>query len=283
MRFLKTNNISFFQGHKRASLPYLLTAEKFLKIESVFNYDNIYLKYNFICSLISPFHIAYLSDVLKKFYMPYYSANKFNNVTINMGGTFYEKQSTEQISIFKCENGLENKVVLLSLGRLDNQKNHKFLFNALSKVKNNKFICLVVGDGILRKDLIAMASQMNLTEKVRFLGQRNDVENILNVADILIQSSIFEGFPNVFIEAASVALPIISTNVGSSETLVKNNGILVKSNDVTGLAFAIDNVISDYKSYKEEAILMSEGSFLMQFKKDEMLRNYISFYKTLDN
>jgi glycosyltransferase involved in cell wall biosynthesis len=276
--FLNRNEVNYLQGHKRATLPYLFLAEKLLNTVSLFNFDNIYLKFNRICALITPHHIAYLSDILKEFYMPYYKNSKYNNVTINMGGNFFKKQPQEQINDFKGKLGIDNKFVLLSLGRLDNQKNHQLLLHALSLVKNENFVCLIVGDGILKTDLLLLTTQLNLNDKIKFLGQRNDIENILNASDVLVQSSIFEGFPNVFIEAASVAVPIIATRVGSSETLVRDNGILVKSNDKLGLSSSIEEIISNYELYKQNAVFLSNSEFIKQFKREEMLKNYLRFF-----
>lgn len=279
LKLLKKHNITYLQGHKRATLPYLFLAEKLLGVTSLFNFDNIYLNYNRICSYISPRYIAYLSDVLKDFYSQIYSSRRFNNVTINMGGTFYQPQLTDKVEETRKKLNIENKFVILSLGRLDNQKNHHLLLQALSRIKRSDYVCLVAGDGILRAELMQTAQDLELSSEVRFLGHRTDIEDLLNVADVLVQSSIFEGFPNVFIEAASVGLPIIATNVGSSKTLVQNNGILVESNDVDGLAKAIEMLADNYSSYKEQAVSLSGDSFFKKFHRDEMLNNYIGFYK----
>lgn len=281
LRLLKKHNITYLQGHKRATLPYLYLSEKLLSVISLFNFDNIYLNHNRICSYISPRYIAYLSDVLKDFYAETYSSRRFNNLTINMGGTFYQPQLSEKIDETRKKLNIEGKFVILSLGRLDNQKNHRLLLQALSRLKRPDYVCLVAGDGILKSELIQTADDLNLSSQVRFLGHRTDIEDLLNVADVLVQSSIFEGFPNVFIEAASVGLPIIATNVGSSKTLVRNNGILVESNDAEGLAKAIDILADNYSDYKKQSVALSTDPYLKKFHRDEMLNNYIGFYKQL--
>ncbi len=281
LKFLKQEKIDFLQGHKRATLPYLFLAEKRLKINSLFNFDNIYLKHNRICSYITPTNIAYLSDVLKDFYHKYYLFSRFNNVTINMGGSFFQEQSADKKVETRRLLGIDNTFVVLSLGRLDTQKNHKLLLLALSKLQHRNFVCLVVGDGPLKNELFAQCDKLNLSDKVKFLGHRTDIENILNASDILVQSSIFEGFPNVFIEAASVSLPIVATNVGSSRTLIKKNGVLINSNDVNALVTAIEAVMDNYLSYKDSAIAMKNSDFLKQFTRENMLANYIHFYQNI--
>lgn len=279
LSLLKKHQITYLQGHKRATLPYLYLSEKLSGTKSLFNFDNIYLNHNRICSFISPRHIAYLSDVLNDFYSDIYSSKRFNNVTINMGGTFYQSQTVADITEIKKRLNVEEQFVILSLGRLDNQKNHRLLLKALKRIKTSDYICLIAGDGELKSELIQEAEVLGLSQKVRFLGHRTDIEDLLNASDVLVQSSVFEGFPNVFIEAASVGLPIIATNVGSSKTLVRNNGILVESQDEIGLATAIDKLADNYSVYKAEAAALSNDLFLKKFHRNEMLLNYILFYK----
>lgn len=279
IEILKKLNITYLQGHKRISMPYLLAAEKLTKTKSVFNFDNIYLKYNKLSSFFSPTNVVYLSDILKDFYAPYFTGH--NNLTINMGGSFVDKLPEEQILIEKTKLGLSNEFVILSLGRLSPQKNHTLLLNALAKVNTKKFVCYLAGDGPLEKDLKQEAINLGISDKIVFLGHQTDIKTILNIADVLIQSSIFEGFPNVFIEAASVGLPIISTDVGSSRTLVKKNGILVPSNNMHELIKAIDLMIENHNKFKGSALSLMTSDELLLFKKEVMLANYIQFFKSI--
>lgn len=274
---LKRHNIDFLQGHKRATLPYLLAAEKLGRVKSFFNFDNIYLKYNKLCAVVSPKNIVYLSDRVAGHYRPIYrnAANK----TINMGGDFYPVISDAERSKVKAELGLGAEFVLLSLGRLSDQKNHKLLLAALRRIKDQAFVCLVAGTGPLDAELKAMAEAYGLADKVRFLGHRTDIAALLNVSDALVQSSVFEGFPNVFIEAASVGLPIVATNVGSSATLIAENGLLVESGDEAGLAAAIQQMMDHPLRFKAAAGALKESAFFKGFHKSEMLKNYLEYYR----
>ncbi|KAF2509242.1 glycosyltransferase [Flavobacterium zhairuonense] len=278
LKKIKKEKIDFLQGHKRATMPYLLASEKILNTASIFNFDNIYLKYNNICKFVTPKHVVYLSEIVKDYYASYYKKNR--NTTINMGGDFYECIPMDKIQDLKKELGIENQFILLSLGRLSEQKNHQNLIQALSELKNENFICLIVGDGPLEGKIKFLIEKYNIEDKVVLLGHRTDVQNLLSISDVLVQSSIFEGFPNVFIEATSVGLPIIATNVGSSRTLVENNGIIVMPNDYKGLSAAILNMINEYSYYKEKSVTLKESSFFKQFHKVNMLENYISYYKS---
>lgn len=280
MSILKTEKIDYLQGHKRITMPYLFTAEKFLKLVSVFNFDNIYPKYNGVCKFITPFNILYLSDVLRDFYTPYYPGK--NNITINMGGDFFEETSPEEKEALRKSLGTGDRTVLLSLGRLSYQKNHKALIEALALIKDQHFVCLIAGSGPLEDELKNQVAANGLEDKIIFLGHRTDIKQLLGIADILVQSSHFEGFPNVFIEAASVGLPIVATNVGSSKTLIQQNGLLVSPGDVAALAKGIRTVISNYADYKAGAESLKQSNYFQQFHKQQMLKGYLSFYETMN-
>jgi glycosyltransferase involved in cell wall biosynthesis len=104
------------------------------------------------------------------------------------------------------------------------------------------------------------------------------VAQLLSIADALVQSSIFEGFPNVFIEATSLAKPIITTKVGSYSTLVKANGIAVAVNDVQAFTEAIRTMKANHAQYAAAARALSDSAFFQQFHKSKMLENYLLQY-----
>lgn len=278
LNIIKENKITVLQGHKRAVLPYLFTAEKFLGVNCNFNFDNIYLN-NGLSKYLMPQTIFYLSDVLKEHYEQQFITHK--NIVINMGGDFFHPISQGEIQSYKKEMEIQDKKVILSLGRLSLQKNHKLLIEALLKVKHLNYVVLIVGEGPLDKNLKELCQINGLSDKIYFLGHRKDIAVLLSISDFLVQSSIFEGFPNVFIEAASVGLPIIATNVGSSKSLVEDNGILVPPNSVESLASAIDIMFNNLVTYKANAIELSKSDYFMQFSKNNMLENYVTYYKSI--
>ncbi|HTF28706.1 MAG TPA: glycosyltransferase [Flavitalea sp.] len=279
LQFIKRNNIDFFQGHKRATLPYLFAAEKFTKAVCIFNYDNIYLSGNRLCSLITPKNVIYLSDILKSYYKPYYRHH--NNITINMGGEFYDIYCPLKKKEGRHNLGVREELVLVNVGRLVSQKNHILFIQALRQISDRKFKAFIVGDGPLKLRLKNLIDESSLEDKVVLLGFREDIGHILNISDVMVQSSLFEGFPNTFIEAASVGLPIVATKVGSSGSIVKDNGVLVSSNDSKELAEAIAHVIDHYDQYKHNALQFSKSEYLQQFKKERMLDNYIKYYQSI--
>jgi glycosyltransferase involved in cell wall biosynthesis len=275
LRYVKINNIHFIQGHKRSTLPYLFVIEKFTSAKVNFNFDSFYTDKAWLYSL-TPYRLYYLSDQMKRFYERW--TKQKDNVTINMGGEFYSPLTGCEAKTLIEEIGVTNKFILLSLGRLSEVKNHEMTLYALSKIADYNVICLFVGSGPRYEALKELSNKLYLHEKVKFLGHQTDVAKFLSVSHVLIQSSIQEGFPNVFIEAASLAKPIITTKVGSYSTLVNDNGLAVDVNDIQGMANAILELKANYSRYAENARRLGSSSYFKQFHKSKMLENYLIQY-----
>jgi glycosyltransferase involved in cell wall biosynthesis len=280
LSFIKRHKIDFLQGHKRATMPYLLAAEKLIGCTSIFNFDNIYPSYNGLSKLVTPHRIIYLSNELAEFYASYYPAS--NNQVINMGGEFYNPPTPSERASARQVLGLQDgQVALLSLGRLSPQKNQQLLLQALHELQDPTLICLLAGNGPDEDALRQLTNEYGLEHQVRFLGHVSAPCTLLTAADVLVQSSRFEGFPNVFIEAASVGLPIIATNVGSAKTLVSHQGILVTPGAVTELANAIGMMQQQLAAYQQQALALRESPFFRQFHKSEMVAGYLRYYEAL--
>lgn len=123
-----------------------------------------------------------------------------------------EKKVRESLNI-----SLET-LVIGHVGNMNPVKNHKFLieiFQAVNKKVPNSILCLV-GDGQLRKDIEGYIQNVGLIDKVKILGIRNDVNDLLKAFNVFMLPSKFEGLPVSIIEAQAAALPcIISDNITS--------------------------------------------------------------------
>lgn len=103
---------------------------------------------------------------------------------------------------------LEDKIVYGHVGRFDREKNHYFLikvFNEICKVQKNA-ILMLIGEGKLENDVKKMVEELELNDKVYFLGVRKDVNNIMTAMDCFIFPSLYEGLGIVAIEAQTSRL-----------------------------------------------------------------------------
>lgn len=131
-------------------------------------------------------------------------------------------------------------VVLIVVGRLHHQKGYDVLLDALAMVKPMP-VCLelwIAGTGEEREALEQQTLTLNLQGVVRFLGERSDVPELLQAADIFVLPSRFEGMPYALLEAMAAGMAVISSDAGEAGTLIEDavNGVLVPVGDVVCLA-----------------------------------------------
>lgn len=174
--------------------------------------------------------------------------------------------------------------IIGTVGRLCIEKNHKMLIKAFAEVKKqiSDVKLLIVGDGELRAELEALSQKMDLANDILFLGERQDVAELMKIFDVFVLSSDSEAASLVLLEAMASGTVIIATNVGGNPELVINGktGILVQRGDYQGLSDSIVFIIQnpDIKKKMEEA----ERQLIYQkFNFINMLDKYMNIYSRI--
>lgn len=145
----------------------------------------------------------------------------------------------------------EKEKVIVSAGRLVEQKNFSMLINAFAKITNeySNYKLKICGDGPLLKQLQQQVKNLGVDEKVEFLGFVEDMTSLLEKSSLFVLPSDFEGMPNVLMEAMALGVPVISTDClgGGPRFLIKSgeNGLLIPMNDTEALVNAIKKMLSD--------------------------------------
>ena len=131
----------------------------------------------------------------------------------------YSKDTAVEV---RAELGLNDELVVGHVGRIDKQKNHKFLLEIFSKIVDKKANSklLLVGTGPLENEIRALAEKLGIQDKVLFGGLRKDVERVLCACDVFCLPSLFEGLGIVNIEAQACGLPCYISDVISDEVVV---------------------------------------------------------------
>ncbi len=183
----------------------------------------------------------------------------------------------------------EGRVAVVMTAFFEERKGHAILLSALEQVRRRSpgtadaLEVLLVGDGPLRGEVEARARRLGLSGRVRFLGYRGDVLDIMNAADAVALPSIsHEDMPYAVLEAMALGKPVVSTRVAGIPEAVEDGvtGLLVKPGDAEGLAAALLRLTSDAA---ERAAMGRAGRarFLERFEAGTACRRYREVYAEL--
>ena len=139
--------------------------------------------------------------------------------------------------------------VLVVVGRLEPQKGHRVLLDALLRVRASigTVRLVIVGDGSLRGALEAYCRSLGLGDAVRFVGRQSNVEDWLALAQVVVLPSFYEGLPLVALEALAAERPLVATAVDGTPEVVRDGrtGLTVPPGDPARLAQAILRLLRD--------------------------------------
>lgn len=155
------------------------------------------------------------------------------------------KNSLVKDDLKRSLNIKKNIPIFIAVGRFHEAKDYPNLINAFKifmerVIHNNDCsnvpLLLIVGDGELKNEVESLIKSFNLKNNIKLLGRRNDIPDLLNLADYFILSSKYEGLPTVIMEAMACETFVISTNCSGSEEIMGDTGIRVPISDSAALA-----------------------------------------------
>jgi glycosyltransferase involved in cell wall biosynthesis len=169
----------------------------------------------------------------------------------------------------------------LYVGRLAPLKDHATLLQALAltRAQHPDVQLWIVGDGPLEASLRKLAGELELEECVTFFGEQADVSPFLLAADLFVSSSLTEGLPVSLLEAMSVGLPAVVTDVGGMGEIAHLSGAvaLVPASDPEAMASAMCDSIAGKQRLSEKGQLASR-CYEQYFRPERMLEDYLRLY-----
>jgi glycosyltransferase involved in cell wall biosynthesis len=166
----------------------------------------------------------------------------------------------------------------LSIGRMEDQKDFKTLILAFKSLstKYPNAILSIYGDGPLRLELIRFIKFHNLEDHVELKGTTNDVANVLKQGNALVLSSKWEGLPNVIIEAIASGKPVVSSNVGGVNELVKDgfNGFLCEPGNSQQLFQKMSNLM-DLNTLLYEQFCINSLNHAKNFELNSIMSKWV--------
>lgn len=141
---------------------------------------------------------------------------------------------------------LDSEVLLLSVGELNPNKNHKELIKQLPKIEA-PFKYLICGQGHLEEELKALCSELNVADKVTFLGYRTDVPEIMQASDVFLFPSKREGLSVALMEAMATGLPCLVSDIRGNTDLIDQNkgGFIFKHGDAASILESMKKLVGD--------------------------------------
>jgi glycosyltransferase involved in cell wall biosynthesis len=159
------------------------------------------------------------------------------------------EQSVDKLSV-RTRLGLDLDARLIAVvGTLKEPKGHCYLVEAMTDIvrRHPEVHALFIGDGNLRDELKSQVERLALKNYVHFLGNRQDVPDLLAASDLFVLPSLWEGLSMALLEAMASDKPIVATSVaGTNQVLIPGKtGLVVPPGDVRRLAEAIEELLSD--------------------------------------
>jgi glycosyltransferase involved in cell wall biosynthesis len=179
----------------------------------------------------------------------------------------------------------ERHEVIINIGRQEYQKGQRHLIEALEVLSTDRpnLVGLIVGrEGHASPELQRLSGRLVSAGRLRYLGHREDVPDLLAAADVCVMPSLYEGCSGAAIEAMALGLPIIASDIPSFREVVSDghNGILVPPGSVSDFAAAITHVLDDVAT-RAAFGHRSRERFLQRFTIDRSASRMIDLYRTV--
>jgi glycosyltransferase involved in cell wall biosynthesis len=217
-------------------------------------------------------------ELIRSFFVPKRKISVIRN-GIDIG--FFRNAISKTERFKKAHRIGDNDFVLGTIANFRKVKNYPFLINAFKilfrKNKNLKLIC--VGGGDLLPEIKRMVLEYRLEKAVIFTGYSQNVAEYLSLMDVFVLCSQREGSPNVLLQAMTMNLPVVSTNVGGCPEIIahRKNGILFPSNDLGKFIEAIETLITD-TDFASRLCSNAKRTVEEKYSLDRMIKGYSTFY-----
>ena len=238
--------------------------------------------------------VIVVSNFIKNYVLQNYQIPEEKIHLIHRGAdiNFFDEAniSPENVKQLKTKWNLldEKRKIIFMPARFTSWKGHEFLLDALAKISDKEFLCLLVGSNHghenYQQRIAQKISNLNLDDKVKILGVCKDMASAYAISDFVICSSVKpEAFGRIPIEAQAMKKPIISTKIGGAlETVIDGkSGFLVEPNNINEMSEAISKLL---ELSQNETVRMGEvgrKNVVENFSNQKMINQTLNIYRNL--
>lgn len=202
----------------------------------------------------------------------------YNGIDMNR----FQFNSIARKVLRKAGNIGDDNTLLLCVGRLNEQKDYPTMLRAfaLSSHEKEGIYLWIVGIGEMESILMQMAKELEISEKVSFLGLRHDIPELMSACDIFCLSSSYEGFGLVVAEAMSCERIVVATDCGGVKEVVGKSGILVPPNSPEDLAQGIEQALQFPSNEKHTIGSLARQRIIENYSLDIISLRWLSLYSS---
>lgn len=202
---------------------------------------------------------------------------------IHRGRSFYNHcPASSAAHTLKEELNIEDRKVFLNVGRLCKGKGQLDLLYSFKNLiqRRTDTVLMIAGEGPLKNQLIHTIEELDLEEFVLLLGYREDVKDLLCIADYFVFPTYYEGLPGALIEAIIAKTPVIVSSIEENkECLPKNGGLFFRPGNIEELSMKLEQSL-DLNDWEQRTASAYENAF-NKFNISTICREYENFYKSI--
>jgi len=168
------------------------------------------------------------------------------------------------------------------VGQLIERKRVDTLIRAFAALSNNEVKLMIVGDGPERVSLEQLAAELGQSERVAFMGFRDDRIALMQKMDIFVLPSTLEGIPRCLMEAMALGIPVVASDIPGCKELVSDGktGLLFSAGNQEELCGRLESMLSD-SGLRDALAERARALIRAKYSAERMARQYADLYRSL--
>ncbi len=203
-----------------------------------------------------------------------------NIITVNNGVNISKVRDEGKTDLSEVASRYREKIILLQIANFREDKDQDTLIRALPLLPDD-YVAIFIGDGKRRAYCEELSNQLNVQNRVDFVGVQNNVGAYIKLAEVIVMSSHIEGFGRAAVEGMALRKPVIASNVPGLADVVLGAGLLFEVGDYEKLAEIILSLSNDREYYEEIAQKCYERADM--FDIGQMVKQYEEIYDMYKN